>query len=73
MNNHIRILGIAGSLRQESFNRGVLRAAVELAPEGPSIEIFELDSRNQRFCRSLLSEQGATKTIQNEASCSEER
>jgi chromate reductase len=43
MDRSIRILGIAGSLRETSFNRGVLRAAVELAPEGSSIEIFELD------------------------------
>lgn len=43
MNNPIRILGIAGSLRQESYNRGALRAATELVPEGATIEIFELD------------------------------
>ena len=43
MNKPIRILGIAGSLRNASFNRAALRAAVELAPEGASIEIFELD------------------------------
>lgn len=39
----IRILGIAGSLRRESYNRATLRAATELVPEGASIEIFELD------------------------------
>jgi chromate reductase len=39
----IKILGIAGSLRKESYNRGALRAAVELAPEGSVIEIAELD------------------------------
>jgi chromate reductase, NAD(P)H dehydrogenase (quinone) len=43
MNNEIRILGIAGSLRKLSFNRGALNAAAELAPEGATIEIFELD------------------------------
>lgn len=43
MKDQIRILGIAGSLRKTSYNRGVLRAAVELAPEGSSVEIFELD------------------------------
>ena len=43
MNDPIRILGIAGSLRQSSFNRGALRAAKELAPEGSSLDIFELD------------------------------
>ena len=40
---NIRILGIAGSLRDASYNRGALRAAVELAPEGAMIEVFELD------------------------------
>lgn len=43
MNNPIRILGIAGSLRQASYNRGTLRAAAELVPEGAGVEIFELD------------------------------
>lgn len=39
----MRILGIAGSLRQASYNRAALREAVRLAPEGTSIETFELD------------------------------
>lgn len=43
MNKPIRILGIAGSLRRESYNRAALRAATQLAPEDASIEIFELD------------------------------
>jgi chromate reductase, NAD(P)H dehydrogenase (quinone) len=43
MNRPIRILGIAGSLRRASYNRATLRAATELAPEGATIEIFELD------------------------------
>lgn len=43
MDKCIRILGIAGSLRQASYNRGTLRAATELVPEGATIEIFELD------------------------------
>ena len=43
MNNPIRILGVAGSLRQKSYNRGALRAATQLLPEGTTIEIFELD------------------------------
>src|SRR5262245_39109424 len=42
MNRPIRILGIAGSLRHGSYNRGALRAAVELVPEGSTIEIFDL-------------------------------
>lgn len=43
MSKPVRILGIAGSLRRESFNRAALRAATELVPEGASIETFELD------------------------------
>lgn len=43
MNNQIRILGIAGSLREASYNRGTLRAAAQLVPEGASVEIFDLE------------------------------
>ena len=43
MAEKVTILGIAGSLRKASYNRAVLRAAVELAPDGASIEVFELD------------------------------
>ncbi len=43
MNNPVRILGIAGSLRRESFNRAALRAATRLVPEGATLEAFELD------------------------------
>lgn len=42
MSDNIRILGIAGSLREGSYNRGALRAAVELAPEGVTIETFDI-------------------------------
>ena len=38
----INVLGFAGSLRQGSFNRAALRAAVELAPAGMKIEEFDL-------------------------------
>jgi len=43
MSKSVRILGIAGSLRRDSYNRAALRAATELVPEGVTIEIFELD------------------------------
>ncbi|HEY8460428.1 MAG TPA: NAD(P)H-dependent oxidoreductase [Blastocatellia bacterium] len=43
MNNPLRILGIAGSLRRESYNRAALRAATQLAPADAALEIFELD------------------------------
>lgn len=36
-----RVLGICGSLRAGSYNRGLLRAAQELAPAGMEIAIFE--------------------------------
>lgn len=38
----LKIVGIAGSLRQASLNRYLLQAAAELAPVGMSIEIFDL-------------------------------
>jgi len=37
----IRLLGIAGSLRSVSFNRALLRAAVEMAPPGVEITTFD--------------------------------
>lgn len=37
-----RILGFAGSLRSGSYNRALLRAAAEEAPEGMTIETFDL-------------------------------
>ena len=43
MNNPIQILGIACSLRRQSYNRAALRAAKDLLPEGAALEIFELD------------------------------
>src|SRR5207244_4343120 len=43
MNKPINILGIAGSLRRQSYNRSALRAAKQLAPEGVTVNIFELD------------------------------
>ena len=36
----IRVAGIAGSLRQGSLNKGLLRAAAELAPAGMEIAIY---------------------------------
>ena len=57
MSKPVRILGIAGSLRRDSYNRAALRAATELVPEGASIEIFELDgipgfNQDEEHCRS---------------------
>ena len=38
----IRIIGIAGALRRASYNSALLRAAVELAPAGLSIEVASI-------------------------------
>jgi chromate reductase, NAD(P)H dehydrogenase (quinone) len=43
MSQTVRVLGIAGSLRRESYNKAALRAAQNLAPEGMSIDIFDLE------------------------------
>jgi chromate reductase, NAD(P)H dehydrogenase (quinone) len=37
-----RIIGISGSLRRKSFNSALLRAAVQFAPEGTTIEIASI-------------------------------
>jgi chromate reductase, NAD(P)H dehydrogenase (quinone) len=42
MRDTITILGISGSLRQNSYNSAALRAAQGLAPEGVTIEVFDL-------------------------------
>ena len=41
-NETFKILGIAGSLRRQSYNRGLLRAAQLLAPEGVEFSSFEI-------------------------------
>src|SRR6185436_20266842 len=38
----LKILGFAGSLRRASYNRGLLRAAIEHAPGGMEISGFDL-------------------------------
>ena len=43
----MKLLGIAGSLRQSSYNRALLRSARELLPEG--VELEELDLRGLPF------------------------
>ena len=42
MENNFKILGIAGSLRRQSYNRAVLAAATHLAPTGSTVETFDL-------------------------------
>ena len=44
MTQPLKILGFAGSLRAGSYNRALLRAAQAAAPEGMTIEVFDLIS-----------------------------
>jgi chromate reductase, NAD(P)H dehydrogenase (quinone) len=43
MDDRIKILGFAGSLRKDSYNKAILRAARGFAPENAEIEIFDLE------------------------------
>jgi chromate reductase len=42
MSDPVAVLGVSGSLRKASFNTALLRAAIELAPEGVRIETAEI-------------------------------
>jgi chromate reductase len=39
----VQILGFVGSLRKGSFNKALMRAALELTPENAEIEVFDLE------------------------------
>jgi chromate reductase len=43
MEKTVNILGFAGSLRKGSYNRSLLRAALELVPREAKLEIFDLE------------------------------
>ncbi len=43
MENAFKILGFAGSLRKDSYNKALLRAALELVPDGVELEVFDLE------------------------------
>jgi chromate reductase len=43
MKQPVKILGFVGSLRKGSYNKALMRAAVELAPEDAKIEVFNLE------------------------------
>ncbi len=43
MDGSIRILGIPGSLRRQSYNRAVLRVATQLLPQGVTMDVFDID------------------------------
>lgn len=42
LNDKVKVLGIAGSLRSGSYNRALLREAQTLAPSGMTIEVYDL-------------------------------
>jgi chromate reductase len=57
MEQPVKILGFVGSLRKGSYNKALMRAAVELAPEDAAIEVFDLEGIppfNQDFERQPL-------------------
>lgn len=43
MTEPVTILGFAGSLRKDSYNKALLRAALDLLPEGAYLEVFDLE------------------------------
>jgi len=43
LEKQIRILAFAGSLRKGSFNKSLIRAAIEVAPKNVSIEVYDLE------------------------------
>jgi len=72
----ISILGFAGSLRKDSFNKSLLRAAQEVLPGDVELEIFDLegispfnqDLENQP---SAYSADSATRFRRNPPPCSD--
>jgi chromate reductase, NAD(P)H dehydrogenase (quinone) len=52
MTDKIKVLAFAGSLRKGSYNKALIRAAVEVAPENVAVEVFDLEGMplfNQEF------------------------
>ena len=43
MADEVNMLGFAGSLRRQSYNRAALRAAVKVVPSGITLNTFDLD------------------------------
>jgi chromate reductase len=43
MDKKISILGFVGSLRKGSFNKAIMRAALEVVPEDAVLEVFDLE------------------------------
>jgi chromate reductase len=42
LKNQLKTLGFSGSLRVGSYNKALLRAAIDLLPEDVTLEIFDL-------------------------------
>jgi chromate reductase len=52
MEQKIKVLAFAGSLRKDSYNKALIRAAIEEAPSTMAIEVFDLEGIppfNQEF------------------------
>jgi chromate reductase len=43
MKETVKILGFVGSLRKGSYNKALMRAALELLPEDSALEVFDLE------------------------------
>jgi chromate reductase len=43
MEKTVKILGFVGSLRNGSYNKALMRAALELLPEDAALEVFDLE------------------------------
>ena len=43
MERPVKILGFVGSLRKGSYNKALMRAALELTPEDAALEVFDLE------------------------------
>jgi len=43
MNSKVKVLGFAGSLREDSYNKMLLNAAIELKPDNVELETFDLE------------------------------
>jgi chromate reductase len=64
MSKPLSIVGISGSLRKESYNTGLLKAAQEFAPKDVTIEILEIGNLplfNQELEKNLPAEVQALK------------
>src|SRR4030065_1009638 len=42
MGNQLKILGIVGSLRKGSYNKALMRTAMQLLPEGVAMDVFDI-------------------------------